>query len=152
MMKRWLYKWGALCFLPLLLALSACKNSDDIDGIFLQRVWYVNLMFEEDGRTVGFTEAERTAISQSPKAYNIIFGENTFTVKCASSTFGGSWVVDGKNNTIGFTFTNSSQPADPVGKKVYGVLKEAVRYEGNYNYLRIFTKSGVSILFAPNNE
>lgn len=151
-MKRWIYNWAAFLFLPLLLGLQACDKGDDVDGIFMQRVWYVNLMFESDGRTMGFTEAEKALITNAPKDYHVVFSESDFTVKCGQSTFGGTWTVNGKKNAIGFRFTNSSQPSDPVGKKVYSVLKEAVRYEGNYNYLRIFGSSGVSLLFAPINK
>ena len=118
-------------------------------GIFVGKTWCVNYMFKADGKTAAFTDEEKETIDSNRENYCIVFGQETFNAKSGDFTFGGKWSVDGKKHTIHFEIEGNIVPPDPISNKFVGVIKEATKYEGDYEQLRIYTSANTSILFRP---
>ncbi len=130
---------------------TGCSNEDDIEGIFVGKTWYVNYMFKTDGKTAAFTEEEKETIDNDRENYCIVFGKETFNAKSGDFIFSGSWSADGGKHAIHFMLDGNAVPSDAVSNKFVEVIKGAVRYTGDYEQLRIYTSSNVSILFRPMN-
>lgn len=126
-----------------------CSSEDDVEGIFVGKTWCVNYMFKADGKTAAFTDEEKEIIDGDRENYCIVFGQETFNVKSGDFTFGGKWSVDGKKHTISFGIDGNVTPPNSISKKITDVIKGAVKYEGDYEQLRIYTSANTSILFRP---
>lgn len=135
--------------LSILFVWMGCSSEDDVEGIFVGKTWCVNYMFKADGKTAAFTDEEKEMIDGNRENYCIVFGQETFNVKSGDYTFGGKWSVDGKKHTINFMIDGNVVPPNSVSRKIADVIKEAVKYEGDYDQLRIYTSTNTSILFRP---
>ena len=136
----------SLCCLMLSL-FAGCNNEDDINGIFIERTWYVTNLFEADGKTPALDEEQHKEILNNPGNYRIAFTPETFNAQAGDCVFSGQWSVDGKNQSIRFTMDTGTSGTDPISIMLIKVLEDAVRYEGSYTFLRIYTKEGTSVLF-----
>lgn len=148
-MKHWttLFRLSLVCLLLPLLA--GCNDEDDISGIFVERTWYVTELYNADGRTSSLDEAQHQQLGYRRDAYRISFTPETFNAQAGSTTLTGTWTVDGSNQTIRFHFDRPVTGEDAISRIMIKYLEEAVRYEGSYIYLRIYTEAGTSILFSP---
>ena len=139
-----------LSFLCLLLPLfSGCNEEDDIEGIFIDKTWYVTDLFKADGKTSMLEGEERTKFDNNRENYRIVFTPETFNARAGDCVFSGKWSVDGKKQTIRFLMDAGTSGTDVISKELIRMLEEAVRYEGSYTYLRIWTEANTSILFSP---
>ena len=149
MKKNILHIFELFSLLLVLCLWTGCSSEDDVEGIFVGKTWCVNYMFKADGKTAAFTDEEKETIDSTRENYCIVFGQETFNAKSGDFTFGGKWSVDGKKHTIHFEIEGSIVPPDPISNKFVGVIKEATKYEGDYEQLRIYTSANTSILFRP---
>lgn len=115
----------------------------------VERTWYVTELYNADGRTSSLDEAQHQQLGNRRDAYRISFTPETFNAQAGSTTLTGTWTVDGSNQTIRFHFDRPVTGEDAISRIMIKYLEEAVRYEGSYIYLRIYTEAGTSILFSP---
>jgi hypothetical protein len=145
--------WLMICLLVPLLA--ACSSEDSIEGIFINKVWRLSTIMEgsKNGSIYASDSEEQKTISESEAGcFTISFLPNTFSVRTLKNSYNGTWEVDGKKQSISFSFTNlTTDPSDVVSKRMINIMKNAVKYSGDSNTLTIQPQSGAYLLLYPLN-
>ena len=137
-------KLSLLCLLlPLFVG---CNEEDDIEGIFIERTWYVTSFLDAEGKPENINDQE---LANNPANYRIVFTPETFNAQAGTYVFSGRWTVDGKNQSIHFTMDSGTSGTSELSRALIDRLEKAVRYEGSYTYLRLYTEAGNSVLFSP---
>lgn len=143
---RLLLKAPLFCVLFSLFA--GCNEEDDIEGIFIERTWYVSSFLDAEGLPENIDDQ---VLANNRDSYRIVFSPETFNAQAGSYVFSGRWTVDGKSQTIQFTMNSGTAGTDELSRALINRLENAVRYEGSYTFLRIYTEVGNSVLFSPSN-
>lgn len=143
---RLLLKVPLFCVLFFLFA--GCNEEDDIEGIFIERTWYVSSFLDAEGLPENIDDQ---VLANNRDSYRIVFSPETFNAQAGSYVFSGRWTVDGKSQTIQFTMNSGTAGTDELSRALINRLENAVRYEGSYTFLRIYTEAGNSVLFSPSN-
>lgn len=143
---RLLLKAPLFCVLFSLFA--GCNEEDDIEGIFIERTWYVSSFLDAEGLPENIDDQ---VLANNRDSYRIVFSPETFNAQAGSYVFSGRWTVDGKSQTIQFTMNSGTAGTDELSRALINRLENAVRYEGSYTFLRIYTEAGNSVLFSPSN-
>ncbi len=143
---RLLLKAPLFCVLFSLFA--GCNEEDDIEGIFIERTWYVSSFLDAEGLPENIDDQ---VLANNRDSYRIVFSPETFNAQAGSYVFSGRWIVDGKSQTIQFTMNSGTAGTDELSRALINRLENAVRYEGSYTFLRIYTEAGNSVLFSPSN-
>ena len=125
-----------------------CNEEDDIKGIFIERTWYVTSFLSADSMPEDINDLQ---LANNRNSYRIAFTPETFNAQAGNCEFSGRWTVDGKNQSIRFTMNPGTAGTDDLSRALIDRLEKAVRYDGSYNYLRIYTEAGNSVLFSPGN-
>lgn len=129
-----------LTILFLLLALTACNNSDDINEIFQNRTW-----------TLSFFDEAGLKTSTGGKNYTIEFTNEIFTLTTPSgAVISGNWSA--KADSRQFTTSNirilqGSIAGDGIAQKMKSFLENATSYGGDANYLQIKINSKTYMQF-----
>lgn len=141
---RLLLKVSLLCvLLPLFVG---CNEEDDIEGIFIERTWYVTSFLDAEGKPENINDQ---ALANNRGNYRLSFTPETFNAQAGTYVFSGRWTVDGKKQSIRFTMNAGTAGTDALSIALIDRLEKAVRYDGSYTYLRIYTEAGNSVLFSP---
>ncbi len=130
--------------------ICSCNDDDDIEGIFLNRIWYVTEVFNSAG-TPALEDSQRSEIRNNQSRYYISFTQSSFMGVAGSNQFSGSWTVNGSNHSIRF-YNISQGTSNTISSHIIQILENAERYEGDYNQLRIYTSDEASILFNPGSN
>ena len=121
--KHWLVKIKLLFAIIFMVAFSvSCDTEDDINSIFVGNTWYVN-GFTINGKSAGGDEIK--TLYADANAFSIYFSSsNSFNGMLSTGcTISGNWVANGKNQTIAFSFNNTSCPdSSPIGNTVFNIL------------------------------
>ena len=86
-------KLSLLCLLlPLFVG---CNEEDDIEGIFIERTWYVTSFLDAEGKPENINDQE---LANNRANYRIVFTPETFNAQAGTYVFSGRWTVDGKTS------------------------------------------------------
>lgn len=116
----------------------SCQMEDDINEIFIGKTWYMTggrLNSQDLNKEVKnfYTEAGK-------EIYKIAFQDNTFIGTMANGhNFSGRWSVDPKTRDMSLYMTQEPAIDAPFERNVYVVLKGTKYYEGDSNYLILYT-------------
>ena len=108
---------------------SACNKDDDIEEIFTGKAW--NLTFIQDG--------VKRIVPQEGN-YILYFGATDFSfITPSGNTITGNWIADGNSRSFicDKIATNGNIDNDIVAKSAMSVLKNAIRYDGDANWIQI---------------
>lgn len=145
-----------LWLLAMLPVLGGCNDEDDVEAIFIGKVWKMSRLVR-DGSSRQFdlelTTAEREAVQQESTFTIELTSQGTgdsqisgsLTAKGILSTSEGTWSADGKNNRFGVSISRTDRAeSSALGKKFLDGLRKADRYSGDVNTLNLY--------FTDNNE
>lgn len=117
---------------------SSCNLEDDINELFINKTWYITggRLNSQDLNT----EVKNFYTDAGKGIYNILFQENTFVGTMANGhTFSGKWSVNPKTRDLSLNITSEPAVDSPFERNVYVVLKGTKYYEGDSNYLILYT-------------
>lgn len=124
----------------LIAGIAACTKDDDIEDIFVDRAW--TLTYIQEGGSRKYTEGKR---------YSMLFADGAFTATTPSgNTITGEWQANG--DTRSFTCynvrANGNISKDTIAQKMYNILTNVKKYEGDTNWLRIKQQENVYMLLG----
>ena len=115
--------------LTLMLTLSACNKDDDLEEIFIGKAW--NLTFIQEGT--------KRIIPQNG-GYILHFGNTELSfITPSGTTITGNWFANGASRTFlcNNITANGSIEDDAAAKAVLNILTNAIKYEGDANWIQI---------------
>lgn len=143
--------------------LQSCDNEDDVLGIFTRKTWKMTGIY--DSKDVknpykGYWSNEESFNASMDKLNNssnfiiafsgaktegsLVSGE--YSGRVTSTDCSGNWWADAENNSFS-TSKQSGSDNDILGQAFLTGLKEAYKYDGDYNNLRIHFKRGNENMF-----
>lgn len=134
-MKKAIY---IVLYLTLDLLAVSCSLEDDINEIFVSKTWYMTggrLNSQDLNKDVKnfYSDAGRNA-------YNIHFVEGKFTGTLSTGlNFEGRWNVNPKTQDLSLVFTKEPNVSETFDHNIYSVLKNIKYYEGDSNYLILYS-------------
>ncbi|MBQ8672974.1 MAG: DUF4847 family protein [Bacteroides sp.] len=159
-MKSLLRQTTVLLWTLLLIPLfTACNDEDDVEEIFMNKVWKMSRLTAE-GNTGQFPAgfwSDQASYNNSMTAfsredtYTIEFkagsggstSGGTFTAQAVKATLTGDWTVDGKNGLLTLNVKKqSTTESDILAKKFIEGLKKISRYEGSSKQITLFFEEG----------
>lgn len=135
-----------LCTLPFFI--TSCNDEDEAD-IFIGKTWKITNLFASQNKPIT-TEEEAKTLNNSSESFYIKFdNESTFSGRTLKESFNGTWTVDLNKRTISFILKNTGNPTDALSKKVIQSIKNTIKYEGDYHYLRFNEEGSAYMLAVP---
>ncbi|WP_163217426.1 DUF4847 family protein [Bacteroides sp. 224] len=154
-------------FIILLLSLAlpflgSCDDEDDVAGIFTGKTWKMTGIYEKGSvkdpyKGYWSNEASFNAsmkLLEEPGNFNIIFEgsvsdktiKGLFTGRATNTNLSGNWAANGGNNSF-FATPKETTDNDALGNAFIEGLRNAHKYEGDYDNLRIYFTIGSSERF-----
>lgn len=159
-MKQYQKSLFLLCLVSVSFCFSGCEQTDDVAGIFTNKTWKLTMIYRDgDGSKPalaadywgGDEEARDQSISKLEKegTFTITFEglesdgviKGTYTGFVTNASISANWEANGKTNAFTTTQGDKSDN-DALGRAFINALKNAYRYEGDYNNLSIYFKEG----------
>ena len=138
-MRIYKYLCSATLLLLLLLTVTACEKSDDLDEIFLKQKW--TLSFFREGKNI-------TPVKGN---YTITFQDMTFSIVTPNnSTIEGKWSADNKTHSFSASnirVNNGSIKSDTTATKMKNFIEKATSYGGDANALQIKIQNNAYMQF-----
>jgi len=141
--------------------LTACNDTDDVNGIFTNNSWKLTEICDEKGKPVELWNGNQEA---KQKSYELKDAKGSYVLKfeglpsgdevsgefsgsLTQSRISGRWSANGKKGSasIGFEPGNHGE-TDALALRYIDALGSVYRYEGDYSNLRLyyeFEKMGV---------
>lgn len=118
------------------LMLGSCAKEDDIEEIFQGKTWYIT-GGEINGKP--FASEDIKQLYSQKDIYYISFAAKSFHgVLAPKSSLSGQWSANGKSNAFHFVISNAEATNETaLSQNVYTIIKNASRYEGDINVLKI---------------
>lgn len=130
-------KLHLIIYITLSLLAISCAPVDDIDEIFVGKTWYMT-----GGRlnSQDLNKEVKTFYESGKETYKIHFQENVFTGTLSTGkTFTGRWNADPKSRNLSMIITKDAETNSTFDRNIYTVLKGIRYYEGDSNYLIIYS-------------
>lgn len=130
-------KLHLIIFIAVSLLAVSCAPVDDINEIFVGKTWYMT-----GGRlnSQDLNKEVKTFYEAGTETYKLHFQDNIFTgTLAAGKTFSGRWNVDAKSRNLSMTITKEAETSSTFDHNIYTVLKGIRYYEGDSNYLIIYS-------------
>lgn len=159
-----------ILFLIMLPFIASCNDEDDINAIFVGQTWYLGNFYttsnwkdDNKSKPVYYTNTDegKDVLSlinnNGTGVFYIAFQEKTFTAKGAGNTFSGTWLADGKKNTLVMNITSGSAPSggdlsSRISRDFYNSIKNTRFYLGNIYYLKFFPEDKKSYIQVSKNR
>ncbi|MCH5175559.1 MAG: DUF4847 family protein [Prevotellaceae bacterium] len=122
--------------LSILLSFTSCTMEDDIEEIFVGKIWYM------DGATINGmrlnSEIKNFYTEVGENAYYISFSTDTFQgVLSSGVTFAGKWSADGKKQTVQFEITTTPNTTSTFDKQIYNIISAPSSYSSGADFLHL---------------
>lgn len=142
--------------------LQSCDNEDDVAGIFTGKTWKMTGIYDSRDMKNPYKgywsnedsfNASMAKLNQSGnfiiafggmKVDDVISGE--YVGRATSTDYSGNWWANGDNNSFS-TSKQTGSDNDVLGQAFLAGLKDAYKYDGDYNNLRIHFKRGNDDMF-----
>lgn len=149
-----------LLLLLLPFCFSGCDQADDVAGIFTGKTWKLTMIYRDGDGSKPAPAADYWGGDEAARDKSIekLGKEGTFTITfdgfendgvingsytgyATNTNIAANWEANGKTNT--FTTTQEEKnDSDVLGIAFIKALKNAYKYEGDYNSLSIYFKEG----------
>ncbi|MBQ5663465.1 MAG: DUF4847 family protein [Bacteroidaceae bacterium] len=130
-----------LSILLLSTTLASCDSGDDLAEIFQSHTWKLSFFYDGGLRISPASNA----------AYTLKFYDTTFAFTTTrGATITGYWQADNKERTFSCSqvkVSNGSIDGDTIATKAIKYLKEARKYEGDSNFLKIMIQKNSFMQF-----
>ena len=136
-----------LALTVMLLALTACNNEDDIDEIFVGKIWYMTGIVING--TTSSEETKNFYKDTDANCYYITFSSGTFQGKLSSGVaFSGTWQANGKNQTITFNLKEKPNPDALFDKQLINILSNVHSYSSGADFMHLSDNNQNTIRFG----
>lgn len=136
-------------YMAIVLGLAGCKNEDDIEEIFVGKTWYITGGYVQ-GRPLAGDDLH--TLCQSSQEYLVSFSQDTFTGVLSGTTYAGKWEANGKKRSFRLEIRQEANPQSQLDRLIYSTMKNATRYEGDSNIIRLHADDGNYINLSINRS
>jgi len=137
----------ALCLCTLLL-FTGCNLEDDLNELFVGKTWYMT------GASINgkvMNSEVKKFYANGKNAYYINFSSGNFTATLASGTsFSGTWVADGRKQTIKLFVNNKPNNLTTFDLALYNIIENLSKYNGDINVMELKEDDSNLIRFSSN--
>lgn len=122
--------------IAVMVGMSSCKKTDDIDQIFTSKTWYMTSGMIQ-GQPITGENLKKFFVSD--KTYVLNFGSGALSgALSAGLPLNGTWTTDGKSNDMRLQFTGGPTAENPFDSNLLNILKGVVRYSGDENIVTLY--------------
>ena len=132
--------------MAVMMGMSSCKKSDDIDQIFTSKTWYMTSGMIQ-GQPITGENLKKFFVSQN--TYVLNFGAKALSGALSSGLpLNGTWTADGKSNDMKLQFSGSPTAENPFDSNLLNILRGVVRHSGDENIVTLYADGNNFIGFS----